>query len=128
MKTFIAVLLLGIYLHTANASLPHVGCAENADSLTTHLLAKIPVFGRKLLQNWKPCGEEKKTRMKGKSLAKFNNYKTWRTCCVKCKTVKECVAWSHNSKKGNCKLFADDNRLQKVGGKSHTAGILQWRL
>ncbi|KAL4541286.1 hypothetical protein Ndes2526B_g05824 [Nannochloris sp. 'desiccata'] len=128
MKSFIAILLLGVYLHTSNASLSHVGCAGNDDSFTSHLLAKIPVIGRKLLQNWKPCEEEKNTRMKGKTLAKFNNYTRWRSCCVKCKEVKECIAWSHNPRKRNCKIFANSEKLEKVAGNRHTAGILQWRV
>jgi len=129
MKTFIAVLLLGIYLHTTTASFASAGCAKNLDSSTTHLLAKIPVIGRKLLQNWKSCGEEERTRIKGNPLVKFKGYKAWRKCCVKCKKTKSCVSWSHNSKKQNCKLFGDDDSLEKVDGKKHhTAGVLRWRL
>ena len=128
MKHLIAILLVGIYLHTAYASLPHVGCAGKDDSVTSHLLASIPVIGRKLLGTWKPCGEEKDTKLKGQPLEKFQNYKDWRACCVKCKEVKNCVAWSYNGSKRNCKIFADNDSLEKVDGIGYTAGILQWRL
>jgi PAN domain len=128
MKSAIAILLLGIYLHTASARLPHVGCAGKDDSLTTHLLASIPVIGRKLLANWMPCGEERNTKLKGKPLDKFESFKDFRACCVKCKQVKNCIAWSYNSKKRNCKVFADSDDLEKTDGVGYTAGILQWRL
>ena len=126
MKGIIALLMIGICLQSSWARPFETDCGEEGGSLS-HLIAKIPVIGRRLLEK-KSCSEAPFTKVLGIYVKKESIYDTFSECCSSCLKVDTCVAWSFNEHAKACKVYDKDGQFYQTTAKHHTSGILTSRL
>lgn len=126
MKVVIFISSLLSCLASINAVRNSIGCGKS------HLSAHIDLLphhhGRHLSADFKPCNPEAMIKIVGEPLDELK-VEDARHCCVACKNVKECIAWSHNVRKQQCTLFADMPNLQRVKNDYYISGdISDWRI
>lgn len=128
MRSILSLLLVGIYVCAANAGSVEVGCGGKGDSVATHLLGSVPLVGRRLLANWKPCNEQDGKRITGKFMKQIPNIGIYRGCCVECKKAPECIGWSFSRQSKVCKLFAQGASFTQLKSTGYLSGMLTYKL
>jgi predicted nucleic-acid-binding Zn-ribbon protein len=80
-----------------------------------------------LAAQWQPCYAEPGIKLVGDEIAKVTDVQESRHCCVACKNVPACTAWSYNTDSRKCKLFTPGT-YSREECKIGVVGVLRWRL
>lgn len=120
LTTFVATMLLQM-VHGVD-----IGC-DGGDPVTA--LLDLATNGRDLLAKpkWNPCHPEWNRVLRGNSLALHKDVESSRHCCVACKSVGTCTAWTYDRNNGNCRTFTPGSYTREVKQNS-SSGVLRWRL